>query len=574
MSDLSFIQVRPILESLAFIQEHGSSVARFGDGEVDIMTGSSIPYQDYDPSLAQALLEIIETPSRDDFLVCLPDVFQDLERYNSNAVQFWEKHFARYDDFYREHCRSPWYGSTFISRPYIDLVEKGQAAASFSALKELWKGRDLLIVEGETSRSGVGNDLFTEAKSIQRIICPSRNAFSQYESILEAIRSRADGCLVLLMLGPTAKVLARDLHAEGHQAIDLGHIDSEYEWFRMGATHKVKLNHKHTAEFNYDEGITFEEDADYASQIVARIGLEEEEVKLEEGLISIVVPVYNVSNYLRRCLDSILKQTYSKFEIILVNDGSTDGSAAICQEYLEKDPRIRLVHQENQGPSAARNLGISLSTGEYLTFIDSDDFVEDVYLENLHQTLVKNDADISICNFTSFDEERKAFLFSISAQMYFEKTYSVQEWLRQESTGANNFHLVFTFSPMKLFKRSLWEGIRYPIGRLREDDATIYKTYLKAQRIAFINQPLYYYSQSPTGLSRNIMQEDITSMISIAEERLALLVALGYDVTEHLGSYQKRLEKCQIDALNSGQIELYQQISSKLDLLQYHRKED
>lgn len=574
MSDLSFIQVHPILESLAFIQKHGSSVARFGDGEVDIMTGSSIPYQDYDPNLAQALLEIIETPSRDDFLVCLPDVFQHLERYNSNAVQFWEKHFARYDDFYREHCRSPWYGSTFISRPYIDLVEKGQAAASFAALKELWKGRDLLIVEGETSRSGVGNDLFTEAKSIQRIICPSRNAFSQYESILEAIRSRADGCLVLLMLGPTAKVLARDLYAEGHQAIDLGHIDSEYEWFRMGATHKVKLNHKHTAEFNYDEGITFEDDADYASQIVARIGLEEEEVKLEEGLISIVVPVYNVSNYLRRCLDSILKQTYSKFEIILVNDGSTDGSAAICQEYLEKDSRIRLVHQENQGPSAARNLGISLATGEYLIFIDSDDFVEDVYLENLHQTLVKNDADISICNFTSFDEERKAFLFSISAQMYFEKTYSVQEWLRQESTGANNFHLVFTFSPMKLFKRSLWEGIRYPIGRLREDDATIYKTYLKAQRIAFINQPLYYYSQSPTGLSRSIMQEDITSMISIAEERLALLVALGYDVTEHLESYQKRLEKCQADALNSGQIELYQQISSKLDLLQYHRKED
>lgn len=127
---------------------------------------------------------------------------------------------------------------------------------------------------------------------------------------------------------------------------------------------------------------------------------------------------------------------------------------------------------------------------------------------------------------------------------------------------------------MKLFKRSLWEGIRYPIGRLREDDATIYKTYLKSQRIAFINQPLYYYSQSPTGLSRSIMQEDITSMISIAEERLALLVALGYDVTEHLESYQKRLEKCQADALNSGQIELYQQISSKLDLLQYHRKED
>ncbi|MBF0843497.1 glycosyl transferase, partial [Streptococcus danieliae] len=107
-----------------------------------------------------------------------------------------------------------------------------------------------------------------------------------------------------------------------------------------------------------------------------------------------------------------------------------------------------------------------------------------------------------------------------------------------------------------------------------EDDATIYKLYLKAKRIHFINQPLYYYSQSPAGLSRNQMQTDTASMLAIAEERLALLVALGYDVTEHVESYHRRLEKCQADALYSGQIELYQQISSKLDLLAHHRKED
>lgn len=583
MPTLQDIRVRPILESLQFIQEHGASVARFGDGEVDLMMGSSIPYQEYDPKLAQALLDILETPSSPELLVCLPDVFQDRERYNQNALHFWQKHFERYQAFYEEHCHSSWYGSTFISRPYIDLLDKSQAGASFEALKDLWKGRDLLIVEGETSRSGVGNDLFAGAASLQRIICPSRHAFGHYEEILDAVLAHAEGRLVLLMLGPTAKVLARDLQERGHQAIDLGHIDSEYEWFQMGAQHKVKLEHKHTAEFNYDEGIELQEDAVYTSQIVARIGLEEEkevfkqeevekELKLD-GLISIIIPVYNVSGYLRRCLDSILKQTYSRFEVILVNDGSTDGSALICQEYVDQDSRVRLVHQENQGPSAARNRGLQLAQGEYVTFIDSDDFVEEAYLELLYRSLVKNGADISICNFTSFNEERRSFLFSITSEMYFEEAYTVQEWLRKESSGANNLHLVFTFSPMKLFKRSLWDGLKYPIGRLREDDATIYKAYLKAKRIAFINQPLYYYSQSPDGLSRNVMQEDITSMISIAEERLALLVALGYDVTEHLDSYIKRLEKCQADALYSGQIELYQQIVNKLDLIRHHRKE-
>ncbi|MBG9366828.1 SP_1767 family glycosyltransferase [Streptococcus sp. NLN64] len=583
MVALQDIRVRPILESLEFIQAHNPSVARFGDGEVDLMTGSSIPYQEYDPDLAQALLEILETPSGPDLLVCLPDVFDNRERYNQNAVHFWKQHFNRYQAFYEEHCQSPWYGSTFISRPYIDLLDKGQAAASFAALKDLWKGRDLLIVEGEMSRSGAGNDLFAGAASLQRIICPSRHAFRHYESILETILAHAENRLILLMLGPTAKVLARDLQERGHQAIDLGHIDSEYEWFQMGVQHKVKLGHKHTAEFNYDEGIELEEDGVYASQVVARIGLERKKEGLmqeqtvekdtQEGLISIIIPVYNVSSYLRRCMDSILKQTYRHFEVILVNDGSTDGSALICQDYVTQDSRVRLIHQENQGPSAARNRGLQVAQGEYVTFIDSDDFVEDTYLELLYRSLVKNDSEISICNFTSFNEERQAFLFSITSEMYFEEAYTVQEWLRKESSGANNLHLVFTFSPMKLFKRSLWDGLQYPVGRLREDDATIYKVYLKAQRISFINQPLYYYSQSPAGLSRNGMQEDITSMISIAEERLALLVALGYDVTEHLESYVKRLEKCQADALYSGQVELFQQISNKLDLIRHHRKE-
>ena len=118
----------------------------------------------------------------------------------------------------------------------MDLKDKSASVAHFEKLKKLWDKRDILIVEGENSRSGVGNDLFNNARSVQRIICPSRNAYSKIQDIQETVEKYADGKLVFLMLGPTAKVLAYHLSRKGIQAIDLGHIDSEYEWFKMGAT--------------------------------------------------------------------------------------------------------------------------------------------------------------------------------------------------------------------------------------------------------------------------------------------------------------------------------------------------
>ncbi|WP_412034809.1 glycosyltransferase family 2 protein [Streptococcus uberis] len=289
------------------------------------------------------------------------------------------------------------------------------------------------------------------------------------------------------------------------------------------------------------------------------------------GLISIIIPVYNVKDYLGRCLDSILKQTYSNFEVLLVNDGSTDGSAEICQDYQKKDCRFRLFHQENAGASAARNFALTQAHGDYLTFIDGDDFIEETYLEHLHTALVKNNSDISVCNFTSFNEERKSFLFFITSEMYFEKNYSIQEWLDQETHTKYNMNLVFTFSPLKLFKKDLFDGIEYPNYQVREDDATIYKVYLKANQITFINEGSYYYSQRAGSLSRSTMQSDISTMITNAEERIALLASLGYDISKHVQSYIKRLEMCQKDALHAGQIHLYKQLSLKLDLYRNHQ---
>lgn len=268
------ISVLSIDQSLDYLLEKGASVVRFGDGEMDLIAGSGIVYQEYDPELSARLREIMSMESDEHLMVCLSDVFTGLERYSIDAQNFWKVHLYYHLSDYQEICRAPWYGSTFISRPYIDLEDKTPSAGYFAKLKQLWQDKDLLIVEGLTSRSGVGNDLFDGARSIKRIICPSRNAYSKLEAIKQAVREQADNRLILTMLGPTAKVLVYDLVQEGYRALDIGHIDSEYEWFQMGARHKVKLSHKHTAEHNFDQDIEFRDDQAYDSQIVANLAQE------------------------------------------------------------------------------------------------------------------------------------------------------------------------------------------------------------------------------------------------------------------------------------------------------------
>ena len=266
------ISVLSIDQSLDYLLEKGASVVRFGDGEMDLVAGRSIVYQDFDPELSARLREIMSMESDEHLMICLPDVFTGLERYSIDAQNFWSlNHLPHFLEKYKNICRAPWYGSTFISRPYIDLEDKTPSVGYFAKLKQLWQDKDLLIVEGETSRSGVGNDLFDGARSIKRIICPSRNAYSKLEAIKQAVREHADNRLILTMLGPTAKVLVYDLVQEGYRALDIGHIDSEYEWFQMGASHKVKLSHKHTAEHNFDQDIEFKDDQAYDSQIVANL---------------------------------------------------------------------------------------------------------------------------------------------------------------------------------------------------------------------------------------------------------------------------------------------------------------
>ena len=270
--DLFDISVMSIDETLDELLKTEKSLIRFGDGEFNIMNGYSIAFQEYNEELARGMKEVLLTANQEEMLLCMPEVFKAFKGefpldYNSEI--FWKKELDRYADFFKEYCQSKIYGSAFISRPYIYSKDKTRAFDQFEKMKQLFEGKDLLIVEGTTSRSGVGNDLFDKANSIKRIICPSHNAFSKIKEIREKILEHSEGRLILLMLGPTAKVLAYQLTQQGYRALDLGHIDSEYEWMQMKAETKVQLKHKHTAEFNFDQDIEFIDDEGYNRQIVA-----------------------------------------------------------------------------------------------------------------------------------------------------------------------------------------------------------------------------------------------------------------------------------------------------------------
>lgn len=270
--DLFNISVMSIDETLDKLLQSNQSMVRFGDGEIHIMNGYDIPFQKYDEVLAQEMRSILMLDDREKMMICMPEVFEVFQgnfTQDANSESFWKRELDRFSDFFKEYCHSKKYGSAFISRPYIYNKDKSRAQSQFEKIKQLFEGEELLIVEGATSRSGVGNDLFDGAKSIKRIICPSHNAFDKIQEIKEEILEHSGGRLILLMLGPTAKVLAYQLSQLGYRALDLGHIDSEYEWMKMGAETKVQLKHKHTAEFNFDQGIEFIEDEDYNSQIVA-----------------------------------------------------------------------------------------------------------------------------------------------------------------------------------------------------------------------------------------------------------------------------------------------------------------
>ena len=261
---------------------------------------------------------------------------------------------------------------------------------------------------------------------------------------------------------------------------------------------------------------------------------------MENQLISIIVPVYNVEEYLKQCLDSILGQTYRNWELILVNDGSTDSSGLICQEYAEKDARIRYYEKENGGLSDARNYGIEQAQGEYLTFVDSDDFLDASHLNVLYNALVKNDVDISIANYTNYQTSTATFYLHTFGD-YYEKIYTSEELIDDLSFLERN-DLSFSTIWGSLYKKSVFSFLRFPKGVIGEDVALIYKMYTQVDKIVYVHKDTYIYRENDSGISKSKIYPLVTAQLNHVAERLALLAIMGYDVTKHFDRYRTFLE--------------------------------
>ncbi len=205
--------------------------------------------------------------------------------------------------------------------------------------------------------------------------------------------------------------------------------------------------------------------------------------------ISIITPVYNVEDYLPRCIDSIINQTFTDFECLLIDDGSTDNSGVLCDEYAGKDSRIRVFHQKNQGQAAARNYALDIAQGEYIAFIDGDDWVSPEYLNILHQNIVKANADIAVCNHVRTSEYAEESHAESANEPI---CWTGREFLLHCMTDAVGKHWLLWD---KLFRRSCFDTIRLPIGRVHEDNATVYKLLYTSERVVDCEMPLYYYFQ-------------------------------------------------------------------------------
>jgi len=214
-----------------------------------------------------------------------------------------------------------------------------------------------------------------------------------------------------------------------------------------------------------------------------------------ETTISVIVPVYNVEEYLPRCVDSILAQTYEKLEVILVDDGTKDASDQICDRYAEKDPRVRVIHKENGGLSSARNAGIDIATGEYLAFVDSDDWIEPEMYSHMLELMEKYDTRLVCAGRYDVESETEAKTVGLCPEK--EELVSGEELVKR----------IFLWDHLdsaawdKLYHRSLFEGIRYPVGKIVEDVPTTYRLALRAGNAVLCDRPFYNYFHRPNSIT-------------------------------------------------------------------------
>lgn len=245
---------------------------------------------------------------------------------------------------------------------------------------------------------------------------------------------------------------------------------------------------------------------------------------MSNELISIILPIYNVEQYLEKCLKSVCSQSYKNLEIILVNDGSTDSSLEICEKFSKIDRRVKLYSKSNGGLSNARNFGIGVSTGDYITFVDSDDFISEDYVEYLYYLLKKFNTTMSLCSiYTHYISNGKLVDNGNGEEVKLSSEECIEKMCYHD--------LVDTCAYAKLYRRELFESISFPEGKLFEDIGTIYKLFTKSNEIACGFRAKYYYEIRPNSIVTSKFNEKKFDLLEMTDQ-MKLFVDKNYPTLE------------------------------------------
>ena len=279
-----------------------------------------------------------------------------------------------------------------------------------------------------------------------------------------------------------------------------------------------------------------------------------------EPMISVIVPIYNVEPYLIRCIKSIQNQTYTNVEIILVDDGSPDQCGKICEDFAKLDERICVIHKENGGLSDARNAGLEVAKGEYIAFVDSDDYIAPNFLETLYKHLIETDSDVALCSYQVVTGEEISVDKAKEPSVY---VYDRNELLLNLYDANHEDATFFIVAWNKLYKRSLWEKVRYPKGKIHEDEATTYQIFDLCKKGVYVKSPLYGYFTSDSSITRD----------AFSLKRLQWMDALNNRIFYFENLKEEQLVACSIRARADGAIHYYYPLAKLDDKTGQYKKE-
>ena len=255
----------------------------------------------------------------------------------------------------------------------------------------------------------------------------------------------------------------------------------------------------------------------------------------EKALISVIIPVYKVEKYVERCIQSVINQTYENLQIILVDDGSPDNCGKICDEYAKKDHRIEVIHKSNGGLSDARNKGLEIAKGEYIGFVDSDDYIEADMYEVLYNLLKQYNADVSICNFYTVSQGK----ISIKNADNGINEYNRIEILKEILLDRN----IQSYAWNKLYKKELFDEIKYPIGKKYEDIGTTFFLLEKCNKVVVTGKSEYYYINRQDSIVNNVTETTITDYIELIMQRYDYIEENIKELSSYNKDYLKRILK-------------------------------